>query len=298
MSARIMRTAMHRRFFTGLLAALGVAGSLSVQTSAEAQEIQLTGPLKGAPPVRHERLYKDGRFEIAPTASFTLLDEYRHTILIGARLQYNIKEWIGVGVWGGFGAVSTTTGLTDQIDQVALRNNFTASNVNHGASTGNGTYATAPFGDQTAKLTYVLAPQLTLTPFRGKLAIFQKIFVDTDLYVSGGVAFVGIKERGDCTFGGSNPCTAPASFALASETKIAPTIALGLSFYLNKLVSLGVEYRALPFSWNQGGFDTRGSGNDNKFPDGAINSQDDIFKWNQMITVLVGFAFPDARISD
>jgi hypothetical protein len=289
---------MKRRFFTGLVAALGVAGAVTAGSSAEAQEIQLTGPLKGAPPVRHERLYKEGRFELAPTASFTLLDEYRHTILFGARLQYNIKEWIGIGVWGAFGVISTTTGLTDQIDTVAVRDDRTASNVNHGAAGPNGTYASAPFGDQVAKLSYVAAPQITLTPFRGKLAIFQKIFVDTDLYLSGGVAFVGIKERGDCTFGGANSCASSGSFALASQTKIAPTIGLGLSFYLNNLVSLGLEYRALPFSWNQGGFDTRGSGTDNKFPDGAINSQDDTFKWNQMITVIVGFALPEAKISD
>jgi outer membrane beta-barrel protein len=289
---------MNRRLFTGLVAALGVAAAMSVENSAQAQEIQLTGPLKGAPPVRHERLYKEGRFEIAPTASFTLLDEYRHTILVGARLQYNIKEWLGLGVWGAYGLISTTTGLTDQIDSVALRDDRTAANLNHGASNGNGTYQTASFADQTAKLQYVAAPQVTLTPFRGKLAIFQKIFVDTDLYLSGGVAFVGIKERGDCTFGGANSCTSPASFALASQTKIAPTIGLGFSFYINNTVSLGLEYRALPFSWNQGGFDTRGSGNDNKFPDGAINSQDDIFKWNQMITILVGIGLPEAKISE
>ena len=292
---------MNRRFFTGLVAALGVAAAFSVENSAQAQEIQLTGPLKGAPPVRHERLYKEGRFELAPTMSFTLLDEYRHTMMFGARLQYNFTEWLGIGVWGAYGLISTTTGLTDQIDNPttgAIRNNFTAANVNHGAAGAGETYAYAPFADQTAKLQYVAAPQITLTPFRGKLAIFQKIFVDTDLYLSGGVAFVGIKERGDCTFGGANPCTSSASFALASETKIAPTIGLGFSFYINNLVSLGLEYRALPFSWNQGGFDTRGSGNDNKFPDGAINSQDDVFKWNQMITVLVGFALPEAKISE
>lgn len=298
MSGRTMRTAMKRRFFTGLVAALGVAGALSVGSAAQAQEIQLTGPLKGAPPVRHERLYKDGRFELAPTASFSLLDEYRHAILFGARLQYNIKEWIGIGVWGAFDAISTTTGLTDQINSTALRNNFTASNVNHGAATTDGNYATAPFADQVAKMQYVAAPQLTLTPFRGKLAIFQKIFVDTDLYLSGGVAFVGIQERGNCTFGGSNPCTSSASFALASEMKIAPTVGLGISFYLNNLVSLGLEYRALPFKWNQGGFDTRGAGPNNQYPDGAINSQNDTFKWNQMITVLIGFSLPEAKISD
>ena len=48
-------------------------------------------------------------------------------------------------------------------------------------------------------------PQVTFSPFRGKLALFQKLFVDTDLYVHGGVAFVGVKEREDCDAAGQSP---------------------------------------------------------------------------------------------
>src|SRR5579883_3585415 len=109
-----MRTAMKRRSFSGLLAAIGAAAAFAYAAPAQAQEIQLTGPLKGAPAVRKMRLYREGRFEIDPTISFTLLDEYRRTILVGGRLQYNIKDWIAIGVWGGFGAISSTTDLTDQ----------------------------------------------------------------------------------------------------------------------------------------------------------------------------------------
>ena len=285
---------MKRRFVGAVLASVAAAGVLAWGQAANAQEIQLTGPLKGAPAVRNMRMYREGRFELAPTASFTLLDEYRRTILVGARLNYNIKDWIAIGLWGAGGVASLTTDLTGEINQTAPRDQLTAINVNH---TGDPTMAQAlgpaSFADQTAQLQYVVAPQVTFIPFRGKLAIFNKIFVDTDFYAAGGVAFVGIKERADCGGGGGQPgCAQPASFALQSETKIAPTFGVGFTFYLGGTVSLGVEYRALPFAWNRSGFDSRGAGPGNNFPDGKVDSQDDTFRFNQLVTVSLGFSFP------
>ena len=51
-------------------------GVVLASGTASAQEIQLTGPLAGAPAVRQLRLHRAGRFEVSPTVSFTLLDEY------------------------------------------------------------------------------------------------------------------------------------------------------------------------------------------------------------------------------
>jgi opacity protein-like surface antigen len=286
---------MMRRFVGAVLAAVVAAGVITPARSAEAQEIQLTGPLKGAPAVRAMRMYREGRFEIAPAASFTLLDEYRRTILAGARVNYNIKDWLAIGVWGAAGVVSMTTDLTSRINVTAPRDPLTAINVNHTGdptTTPPGTLGPASFADQTAKISYVVAPQLTFVPFRGKLAIFNKIFVDTDFYAAGGVAFVGIQQREACGGGGQPGCALPSSFALQSATKIAPTFGVGFTFYLGNLVSLGVEYRALPFSWNRSGFDSRGSGPGNNFPDGVVNSQDDTFRFNQLVTVSLGFSFP------
>ncbi len=283
---------MKRRFVRTVLAALAVSAALSAAGAADAQELQLTGPLKGAPAVRHLRLYRQGRFEIAPSASFSLLDEYRRTILAGARLNYNITDWLAIGVWGAAGVASLNTDLSDKIQAPtgAPRDQLTAINVAHSASPyGQIPNNPASFEDQTAKVSYVIAPQVTFIPFRGKLAIFNKIFVDTDLYLAGGVAFVGIQERADCAVG---QCNLPSSFALASSTKIAPTFGLGLTFYPSNFVSFGVEYRALPYSWNRSGFDSRGAGPNGNFPDGQINSSDETFKFNQYITVDVGFSFP------
>jgi outer membrane beta-barrel protein len=291
-------TAKTRRFVGAVLASVAAATVLASAQPAEAQEVQLTGPLKGAPAVRNMRLYREGRFEIAPAVSFTLLDEYRRTIIAGARINYNIKDWIAIGVWGGAGVVSMNTDLADKIDGTAPRNALTAVNVNHSGDlmqTGMTTEGKAPFQNQTAQIQYVVAPQVTFIPFRGKLAIFNKIFVDTDFYAAGGIGIVGINERGNCGppgSGASISCTNPQSFQLQSQTKFAPTFGVGFTFYMGNLVSLGVEYRALPFSWNRSGFDSRGSGPNNNFPDGQVNGDDETFRFNQLITISIGFSFP------
>jgi outer membrane beta-barrel protein len=290
---------MKRRFVSAVLAAVAAAaGVLTVAPRAEAQEIQLTGPLKGAPAVRHLRLYREGRFELDPVISFTLLDEYRRTILIGPRLNYNIKDWIAVGGFFYYGAISMTTDLGDQIDAKAPRDALTAINVNH---TGNPagcpgqTTTTCPgasFNDQTAKMQWVGALQATFIPFRGKLAIFNKIFLDTDFYVAAGGAMVGIQQRGSCGGSGQTSCADPKSFALQSSNKIAPTFGVGFDFFGGNWWALNVEYRALPFSWNRSGFDSRGSGTNGNFPDGQVNGQDETFKFNMMISIGVGFFLP------
>jgi hypothetical protein len=280
-----------------VLASMAVAGTLSTAGAAHAQELELTGPLKGAPAARHMRLYREGRFEIAPTASFTLLDEYRRTILLGARLNYNLKDWFAFGVWGAYGLISSNTSLATEIDNPitgAPRDPLTANNVNHTGNPAAGqTSGYAPFTDQTAKLNWILAPQVTFIPFRGKLAIFNKIFVDADFYAAAGWAFTGIQERGDC--GGAAPqpaCSNPTSFALTSRVENGPTAAVGFTFFPGDFWSLGVEYRALPFNWNRAGFDSRGSGTNGNFPDQQINSQDETFRFNQIITISVGFYLP------
>ncbi|MBM4363170.1 MAG: hypothetical protein FJ104_10850, partial [Deltaproteobacteria bacterium] len=71
MTSRIARK-MGR--LTAATLAAGLAWLAGEQT-ASAQEIMLTGPLAGAPAVRQLKLYREGRFEVAPAVSFTLLDE-------------------------------------------------------------------------------------------------------------------------------------------------------------------------------------------------------------------------------
>jgi outer membrane beta-barrel protein len=268
-------------------------------TPAKAQEIQLTGPLAGQPPVRKQRLYREGRFEIAPSWSFSLLDEYRRTMILGGRLQYNITEWFGIGAYGGYGLVSYGTDLADQIDTKAPKTVRNQTNIGQ------------KFDSQTGKLTWMAIPQVTFSPFRGKLALFNSIFADTDLYFHAGVAFVGVEERKECSAADCSSNLRKVDFQRASRVAIAPSFGLGLTFYPSKIVSFGAEYRAYPFSWNRSGFDVAGGdGRPNaetgavgskaggEFPDLRINSDDRTFKFNQMFTLFVGFSFPKAETSN
>lgn len=295
------RSATTRRLLAGLAAGMAV---LAAGETAQAQEILLTGPLAGAPAVRKLRLHREGRFELAPAVSFTLLDEYQREILPGARLNYNITEWLAVGVWGGiaFGPLHRPTALAKEIQDVnqTRRNNVNnndvrntnddidllLTNVNLGAD----------FEEQLGQIDWVASPQITLVPFRGKISLFKAIFLDTDLYFFLGGAFVGLKERAQCQGTADDPCAFPpaqnVSFERESRIAIAPSFGTGLTFYANEWSAVGFEWRALPFAWNTGGFDTAGGGQDNDFPDGRITEEDRQFQFNQMVTISYNIYFP------
>ncbi len=290
-----------------LLSAAAIAtigATMLCEREANAQEIQLTGPLAGAPAVRKLRLHRDGRFEITPNVSFTLLDEYQRTIMPGLRAAYHFTDWFGVAVWGGYG-IQYTTGLTDQLQEKAVdeRNcdgngsseecRLTAVNLTRGNMA----------DDQLARMQWVVAPEVHFIPFRGKLSLFSVLFVDTDVHFFAGPAIVGLQERVECgQDGDGNPidlkCNDQASFALGSRVAVAPTFGAGLNFYPTKIFGFGAEFRALPFEWNTSGFDNFGADPDGEFPDNAVNGKDREFKFNSMLTVNFMFRFPDLEVSD
>jgi len=285
------RTAAIRRHLATATAGLSL---LALTETAQAQEIQVTGPLAGAPAVHNLRLHREGRIELAPAVTFTLLDEFQRTILVGARLNYNLFDWLALGVWGGgtFGPLQYPTRLSERIQDVnefrkrndagSLDDRLTRVNLGN------------DFAEQLGDIVWVASPQITAVPFRGKLSLFASIYVDTDLYFFAGPAFVGLKEREDCKLGRCEN-----QFDMQSRTAIAPTFGLGLSFYVNQWSALGVEWRFLPFAWNTGGFDTAGTGQNDEFPDNEISSDDREFKFNQLVTVSYNFYYPfEHRISE
>ena len=268
---------------------------LALPERAEAQEILLTGPLAGAPAVRKLRLYREGRFEFAPAVTFTLLDEYQRTILLGARLQYNFTDWLGIGAWGAYGGLlQLPTALTEHIqDENVIRRRRDPAEIERRLTALN---LGPDFKDQLGGIEWVVSPQITAVPFRGKLALFQSIYLDTDLYFFGGPAFIGLEERGECTEACAN---LQGDFPRATRTAIAPTFGLGFTFYMAKWAGLGFEWRGLPFAWNTGGFDTAGGGKDQEFPDNRITAEDQQFRFNQLLTVSFNIYLPTQyRVSE
>lgn len=292
MGSTMTKTATWSKRLLGAAVTLAVVG---VSPAAEAQEILLTGPLAGAPAVRKLRLYREKRFEIAPAVSFTLLDEYQRTILFGARLNYNITDWLAIGAFGAHGTIKLPTGLSEKIQDV----NKDRRQRDPGSTTVDRQLTAVNMGedfkDQLGTIDWMIAPQITGVPFRGKLALFQSIYLDTDLYFFAGPAFIGVSERKDC----KADCDLPQNFDKASRVAIAPTFGLGFTFYANKWNALGFEWRGLPFAWNTGGFDTKGGGKDKEFPDNKIDDADRLFRFNQMLTISWNLYFPtDYRVSE
>jgi hypothetical protein len=307
-------------------AAFGAAAFLPAE--ANAQEILLTGPLAGAGAVHELRLYRKGRVEFSPQATFTLLDEYLRQILVGARLNYNLTDFLAIGVYGAFSPepLKLPAGLVDKIQAVNerraaenearraqglqpnLQNRLTALNLGNN------------FEDQLGSIDWVVAPQLTFVPFRGKIALFQSIYIDTDFYFFAGPAIAGVTERDECSGPAStldNGCSSERNsgqvdaagdpipipnaetFPMASRIAIAPTFGLGFTFYVNRWNALGFEWRAVPFSRNTGGFDNHGSGPDADFPDQQVNGDDRDLKLNQMLSVSWNFYIPfDYQVSE
>jgi len=272
---------------------------------ASAQEILLTGPLAGAPSVRKLRLYRKGRFEIAPTFSFSVLDEYQRQMFIGARLGYNITDWFAIGAWAGFSPelLHTPSSLVDKIQVVNAERLSADPNRVDGDQSIERTLTEVNMGpdfeDQLGSIDRIIAPQLTLVPFRGKIAFFQNLYADTDLYIFGGPAFAWVTERADCAVGtcvpsapGGQPEQGAAPFQMEERMTIAPTFGAGITFYINKFLSFSMDWRALPFSRNVGGFDNRGRDPDARFPDRQVDSDDREFKFNQLLTLGIGIHLP------
>jgi len=282
----------------GMVAAVLGLAALASSAEAEAQEIQLTGPLAGAPAVRSMRLHRAGRIDVALGSTFTLLDEYQRNIIPGLRLTYHPTDWFGVGVWGGFSFRSTTS-LTDELQAKAIdaracpADPTTTDNTACKLTAVNLTRGNLA-EDQLGRIVWMAAPQITFVPFRGKLALFSAAFIDTDISFFLGPAVIGLQERKPCGKDNNDqPTTAcSGSFELENRIAFAPTVGIGWNFYPTTFLGFGAEYRAMPFAWNSSGFDNAGAGNNEAFPDTAVNYKDRQFRVNSMVTVNISVQLP------
>jgi hypothetical protein len=255
---------------------------------ASAQDIEVKGPLAGAPAVIGLRNYRQMRFQIQLHSSITLQDEYSRPIMLGGQLMFHPADWLGIGAWGNFSIVQVDTALTDEISAKGQTNEVNVLSLPDAEN----------FADQIGRIKWMAAPQIAFIPLRGKLGLFEKLFVDTDLYVLGGVGFVGLEERAEANAackGDSNTSLGQqisqcgmAQDERSTRTAIAPTFGVGLSLYMADFVAMTIEWRALPFAWNTSGTDESGDSRGD-FPDDAIDDKDHLSHFNHLMTL--GFAF-------
>lgn len=268
-----------------LLVVLASLGLSAVPMAARAQEIQLEGPLAGAPAVRRLVLYREGRFFLTPTISFTILDTYRRHMLFGAKAEYNILDWLSAGIYfgGGFG---WRTSIGDQINDLGVDDvpnqpydlNFPRR---------------GQVDQQLGQLQWLGAVEGRIIPLRGKFSLFGKLFLAMDVYLNIGVGIAGIKERGvtDCSAQVEGP-TCPTDSYRPMETRVAvgPSFGGGITVFFNDWIGLNLEYRSTPFTWNQSGTDQYGESE--VVLDRRIDENDRFLAWNQMMTIGCTFVFP------
>ncbi len=278
-----------------LLLSLGLAvGALSLVAPAQAQEVQITGPLAGAPAVRHMRLYRVNRVNLIPGISYTLQDEFARSLFVGLEANYHFLDWLGIGIWGGYAAGQIDTDLTTQVNQYAQvtdRNRLSVPSADR-------------FHEQIGRIQWGVSAHLIFIPLRGKLSLFQAVFVDTDLYVILGAAIFGLDERSSTVINdvrstacdsaptgrSSDECIAT-QVARTGRITPAPMLGVGLSLYANSWFGIAIEWRAFPFSWNPSGTDEAGSSR-GAFPDGQIDGQDSRTTFNHMFNLGLIFNLP------
>lgn len=303
-----MNTASRLMIALGLFVA--TAGSLLGASEAAAQEVQITGPLAGAPAVRHMRIYRSGRFQVQPGLGFTINDEFSRSMLAGVQIGYHFTDWLGIHAFFNYNYYPLDTDLTDQISERGQSTEYNRLSL----PTAEG------FKEQIGHLNFVAGVQATFIPLRGKLAMFQALFVDTDFYIFLGAAFASVEERSDVKKGatGLTPCSTESwatptgrdaciqtQNANTSRMTLAPTFGVGLSLYFTDYMAMTLEYRAFPFKWNTSGTDEGGSNRSRKpddsgeFPDGQITEADRTFQFNQMFGIGLAFYLPaKAKITE
>ena len=283
-----MKTTLRFALVIQVLTALTV---VATPQRAEAQEIFLEGPLANAPACRNCILYREGRFSIAPMISFTFLDDYRRHIFFGGRLQYNITDWLAVGI-AGAGAVPIDTALADEVANKAPNGiESNRANFPFAASEDGARSARENTTDLLGRILGFVSAELTFIPFRGKLGLFSRLFLSVDLYFFAGYAVPFVDERADvdcrtAEFAGrpggqdnidpdgdgnyddwdeerEELCHWIASGASVPRTGTrvavgAGTYGVGVSIYTNNWLSVNLEYRVMPFLWNHTGTDERG----------------------------------------
>ncbi len=259
--------------------------------TASAQDVHLSGPLAGATSVKKLRLWRDTRLHVEPFFAFTIGDEYARSLIVGGEVRFHFVDWFGIGGWGGYTVGKLNTNLTREIRDKGVTRDPNRLDLPSREN----------YPDQVGRVNWWSGVEVHFTPFRGKLAMFQKVFFDADLDFFVGAAFVGVEERANteiqrdsvttpqyCTPIGEtapqDPGCLGSQLARSKRTVIAPSFGVSFNAFFHDFLGIALRWRGIPFKYNTGGTD-----NNN---DGQIDSSDRLKQFNNMFTVGLIFVLP------
>jgi hypothetical protein len=268
-------------------------------SSASAQDVHVSGPLAGAPAVKKLRLWRDMRIHVEPFFAFTIGDEYSRSLIVGGEVRFHFLDWLGIGGWGGYSVAKLDTNLSKEIQAKGKTDNTNRLNLPEKDQ----------FSEQVGRINWWSGVELHFVPFRGKLAMFQKVFFDADLDFFVGAAFIGVEERtnavgtdtagvpspGDvssCRIEGSmvvDPECLGSQTARSKRTAIAPSFGVAFNAFFHDFLGISLRWRGIPFKYNTGGTDS----SEIRTPGwGRIDSDDRLRQFNNMFTVGLIFVLP------
>ncbi|MGB3052414.1 MAG: hypothetical protein WBB42_15545 [Polyangiales bacterium] len=259
--------------------------------TASAQDVQVSGPLAGASSVKKLRLWRAMRLHVEPFFAFTIGDEYARSLIVGGEVRFHFVDWFGIGGWGGYSVGQLDMNLTDEIQAKGVTQDPNRLDLP----------SRERFPDQVGRVNWWSGVEVHFMPFRGKLAMFQKVFFDADLDFFVGAAFVGVEERANteirrdsvttpqyCTPIGAttpqDPGCLESQLARSNRTVIAPSFGVSFNAFFRDFLGIALRWRGIPFKYNTGGTD-----NNN---DGQIDSNDRLKQFNNMFTVGLIFVLP------
>jgi len=251
--------------------------------AARAELPERVSPLADAPAVRHRVELREKRFEIGPSITTTVGQDFYHAVMVGGRLGIHLTDWIAISAAGAVNVAPTT-----------FPSSFNSTLMDTGVLPAKGgTDRTPPRSEALLgqnRISQMFGGQLELSPISGKYALFSSIFANYDIYLFGGIGLLNFTADsvtpGHCTevHPWVNSCP-------VTGLKVGPTFGAGMHTFLGDFVSLNLEFRDIMVKNNAAGRDTNG--------DMLVDDDDQSIGHNFMVGLALTLFLPsEAHISE
>jgi outer membrane beta-barrel protein len=256
-----------RAMIKGLSFAIAFALGAGVYSPAPVHAQERKSPLADAPAVRRRVELREQRFEIGVGAGTTLGQDFYNAVMVNARLGLHLTDWLAIGAVGFFNLTPKyQTAFADKLLGV-LKDTTTD--------------RTPTKGEALAGMNHigeVVAAQAEIIPFTGKFSLFNKLFMDYDFYVFGGVGAVDLKADTVCDTPRENVSCAVTGF------KIGPNFGGGIHMFATNWFALNFEVRDILIRDNPAGRDENG--------DRVANGDDLSWTSNILLSLNLSFFLP------
>ena len=245
--------------------------------AALAELPERVSPLADAPAVRHRAELREKRFEIGPSVTTTIGQDFYHAVMVGGRLSIHLTDWIAIS---GMGAVNVTPTFA-----TSFNSTLSEKLPDKKGTDRTPTKAEALLGMN--KIGQTFAGQLELSPISGKYSLFGKLFANYDFRAFGGVGVINYTaDAAD-----ANHCKVEGNSCPVTGIKFGPTFGAGIHTFLGDAVALDLEFRDIMVRNNPAGRDATG--------DRVVDSDDQSLGNTFMVGLALTLFLPtDAHISE